>query len=261
MAYPCTSEIDFTSSAVFSTAYQKDQKTRVDVSMKNGNKLVFNLCSDVFEPFATPYSLDKVQLDGDATRRGQAIFLADEEVLKKLQEFDELILDTAVKNQKEWFSDQKRATTPLTREVIAARYRPMVNKFVPANGQDTGSEDKYFLKFKVKVGSAVVPTQLHLINGDDLLEKKGTVEHLCMRGCKLAPILSSFGLWFMGGGSTFGLSLQAEQIAVLPGVAPAPCGAFASKRSFSAVAYSAAESEEPEAKSVKVVLEEEGAAM
>ena len=93
------------------------------------------------------------------------------------------------------------------------------------------------MKFKVKVETAKVLTKLHLYDPSthEVRPNKATVEHLEQRECKLAPRLSAFGLWFMGGGSKFGLALQAEEIIVTPGRVMDPIAAFATNTSYNTV--------------------------
>ena len=85
------------------------------------------------------------------------------------------------------------------------------------------------VKFKVKCDPKKVPTQLHLINADGTVEEGGgTLEHLCVRGASVSPILTAYSLWFMGGGTQFGVILQAEKMLIKPGVPRPPLADFCS---------------------------------
>ena len=122
------------------------------------------------------------------------------------------------------------------------------------------------MKFKVKVANAKVPTKLHHVNADgSVAEHQGKVKELEKRGAKLAPVLSSFGLWFMGGKdpTKFGISYQAEEIVITPGEVK-PLSSFSTKRPFEMASKTdvpTAEDDEEESKRAKVEEEDDGVAM
>ena len=253
MPYSYIGDIDL-NDIKFSKMYTSDGKMRVDISMKNNKKFIFQLCSDAQEPYSTRYALDQVRDDAaDKTRRGQAVLLEEEKTLKAMEQIDELVMKAAIANSADWF----KSKTPLSEETIRDRYQKTV--FRASSDDETGC-----VKFKVKVNGAKVPTRLHRTNGDgNIVEDKGRVKDLERRGGKVAPVLSSFGLWFMGGKdpSKYGISYQAEELIVTPGETK-PLSSFASKRPFSMAASVDADPEEeaPSPKREKIE-EDDGVAM
>lgn len=178
---------------------------RDDTSFKPSNKLVFNLCPDPRKPFACRYKLDTVREDSDGSRRGLMVRLQDERTLAALKQLDDLAVSTALSNCKEWF---KKPT--MSEAEVRLRYKPLV--------LEDGGE--HYLKFKVKCKGYV--TELHLLREDNTVEENGgTLEHISEYGAFVAPILCCFSVWFMGGGTSFGISAQAEKMVVRPG-APRP---------------------------------------
>ena len=254
MPYPYIGDIDL-NDIQFSKMYTSDGKLRVDISMKNNKKFIFQLCSDAQEPYSTRYALDQVRDDAtDKTRRGQAVILEEETTRKAMEQIDELVMKAAIANSADWF----KTKTPLSEDTIRDRYQKTVFH-VPADDPTTSC-----IKFKVKVGGAKVPTRLHRTNGDgNIVEDKGRVKDLERRGGKVAPVLSSFGLWFMGGKdpSKYGISFQAEELIITPGETK-PLSSFASKRPFSMSTSVDADTEEeaPSPKREKVD-DDDGAAM
>ena len=163
------------------------------------------LCRDALLPLPLRYPLDTVRDDGNMYRRGLGISVTEAETAAALHAIDEVIVAKAVEFSREWFNGKS-----LGEEAIRARYKPLVNR--------VKEEDPYeVLKIKVKCPGAEVATVLHtkLPDGSHSM-KKGNIEDLTY-GAYVAPIVSaSYGLWFMAGGSTFGLSMQAEEMIVVP---------------------------------------------
>lgn len=228
MPYPCLSDIAI-ETIKFSKMYIVDGKSRVDISQANGKKLIFALCSDCQDPYSTRYPLDNIREDAtDKTRRGQKILLEEEDTKKALLDLDEAVIRAAVENAADWF----KSKIPVDEEIIRSRYQRIVFEEAPEDAHPC-------MKFKVKTETAKVPTKLHRVLPDGrIVELQGRVSDLEAPGAKLAPILSSFGLWFMGGKdpTKFGVSFQAEEIVVTPGEGRAPLSNFQSKRKIETVA-------------------------
>ncbi len=212
MPYPFIAEIDV-SKVHFSPLLMEGSRQKVEMykdnsSTKTSNKLVFNLCADPREPFACRYKLDTVREDQDGSRRGLIVKLEDPIALAALQALDDHVMAYALKNCKDFFKNQNMTETD-----VRQRYRPLVFK-----AQD---QDEFFCtKFKVKCKDW--PTELHLLHDDKTLEHRGgSLEHISQYGASVAPILTAYGLWFMGGGLSFGVTIQAEKMVVKPG-APRP---------------------------------------
>ena len=216
MPYPCITEMNI-DDINFSKAYIVDGKTRIDISTPYGKKLIFNLCTDFQEPMLSKFPLDALREDArDRNKRGQAITLSDQAVLKQLHALDERLIKCAVKNAKDWF----KSKTELTENTIRDRYEPLVKK------QEDGTS---FMKFKVKMPTAAVPTRMHIMRNGKIGENKGSVADLEVKDVPMAPILSSFGVWLVNG--KFGISMQAEEI-VYKKAEGEPLSNFSSKRPF-----------------------------
>jgi len=165
--------------------------------------LTFNLTSDCKKPFVCRFKLDQVREDQDGSRRGLMVRIEDEESLKGLTALDDAVVAHALKNSKEIFKK-----TNMTEAEVRMRYRPLVMK---AREEDEG----FSIKFKVKCKKN--PTSLHLLDNDGLIAKdQGTLEQLSQHGVSVAPILNCYSLWFMGGGTSFGITVQAEEMVILP---------------------------------------------
>ena len=197
----------------FSKMYTSDGKLRVDITTKNNRKLIFQLCSDAQEPYSTRYALDTVRDDAaDKTRRGQAVVLEEEKTAMAMEKIDELVMKAAIANSEDWF----KSKSPLSEQTIRDRYQKTVFR--------TPDDSKCCIKFKVKVEGAKVPTRLHRTNGDgNIVEDKGRVKDLERRGAKVAPVLSTFGLWFMGGKDPANTASRFRQRAI---VTPAETNLF-----------------------------------
>ena len=189
------------------------------------------------EPFKTRYRLDSVRDDQDGSRRGLSVCIENKEALAKLKLLDTMAIATAVANSKEWFKKS------LSEVEITARYKPIVHK---AQEED----ETECCKFKVKCGSSKFPTRLHLMLSDGKIIENGASLDDINKGSLVAPILSIFSVWFMGGGSSFGISMQAEEMIIQPGSVTPPLSSFTSKRSIECVTL--AEMEEGDKEDMKV---------
>lgn len=214
MPYPHICDVDM-ASVKFGPFTNTDGKQRVEL-LKDNKKLVFNLCSEATEPFNCKFRLDSVRDDQDGSRRGLVVAISDQAVLDSLTALDDLVKYEAMQNSKEWF---KKAN--MTKEEVDMRYQPLVFKAMP-------DDDFMSIKFKVKCKN--YPTKLHLLRDDLAIKEDGAnLAHISEDGAMVAPILSAFGLWFMGG-SRFGITIQAEEMVVKPGVGRARLSNFISKR-------------------------------
>ena len=189
----------------FMPPMSSNQKQSVDVfwdgtSMARNNRIKFQL-TDTTEPVTAMYSLDSVREDGNALRRSQTVVVPDgSKLMDKLKELDETIVSTAVQNALLWFKK------PQTEDQIRARYTPVLNE----------KGGKAVFSFKVKCPGHMVPTKLHLFEDVHDLHKVeadgGRIEDL-QRNALLVPVVSTLGIWFMGGGN-FGMSFQAEELII-----------------------------------------------
>ena len=254
MPYPFVGEIDM-SKVHFGPMINDGTKQKVEIhkdgsSTKPKNKLIFNLCTDPREPLECRYKLDTVREDQDGSRRGLVVKIQDPECLKALQALDDAVIAHALKNCKELFKKN------LSEDEIRLRYKPLVFK---AKDED----EEFSVKFKVKCKG--YPTELHLLHDDNTIEEKaGTLEHLSENGAYACPILSAYGLWFMGGNS-FGITIQAEKMVVKPGAPRATLSEFCSKTPLEATQKrardDASDPEDDGVKHQKAVEGEDDAAM
>ena len=222
MVYSFIGDID-TTKVVFLPFQQKDGRSMVEIckdkSSTTKNKLVFNLCPDVDSKFPTRYRLDSVRDDQDGSRRGLTVSIGDTSAVKQLTMLDDHLVATAVANSKEWFKKT------LTEIEVRARYKPIVF---------FAQEDDSVPSCKFKVKCTKYPTKLHLSEGDMIYENGGKLEHL-NKGASVAPILSIYSVWFMGGGSSFGISMQAEEMVISAGDESTPLANFNVKRALQVV--------------------------
>lgn len=217
MVFAHITDIDM-NNLYFAPMESKDGKQRVelykDSAVSKHNKLFFNLCEDPTEPFQCRYRLDSVRDESDGSRRGLAVKLQDPTVRDAIAALDDAVVNKAVEHSKEWFKKE------LTRDQILLRYKPL---FLAKE------EEEYpILKFKVKC--RVVPTKLHFLRSDGFIVPEGaSLDHLITGVAHVAPILSVHSVWFMGGGTSFGLTIQAEEMVVRPATPPQPLANFCSR--------------------------------
>lgn len=219
-------DVDF-SKLCFGNFQNKDGKQSVEVwadasNTTNKNKPKFQLCQFVDEPNEVRFPLDPIRYDatGKATnedRRGIKVKLTPAQEASLLV-LDMKIVAAAVKNSKEWFKKE------LTEEQVMLRYHPVVHKAVE-------TDDFNSMGFKVKTGNSSWPTTLNLMlpNGK-FVENGGKISHIDKGvGIRVAPILSAFSIWFMGGGAQFGISFSCDKMVVSPGTVQTSMSEFTSR--------------------------------
>lgn len=174
-----------------------------DANASKNNRMMFQLCRDVNEPIETKYGLDT----GDnPDRKGLCIKVKDPATVAALEALDQRILAKAKEQSMQWFKKDLNETQ------LEARYKPILSKRKP-------EDDHYEMKVKVKIGNSKVPTAMHLRDPDSGVVRKNAVRvdrHLAHGGAQIVPIVSAYSLWFMGGGSQFGISFQVERMIVTP---------------------------------------------
>lgn len=183
-----------------------------EASMQSKRRPEFQLCAGVKDPIEAPFGMDSFNPDVDRNpdRRAMVLKLDNPATVASLQKLDSRIVQIAVERSKEWFKKQ------MTETEILARYKPLVY-------QREGRDDM-LMRVKVKVLNSQVPTRLHLMEPSGVVRKRGAkAEHLekikdgrAGAVVRVVPIVSAYSLWFMAGGASFGLSLQAEDMIVFP---------------------------------------------
>ena len=167
----------------------------------------FNLVK--FDPkfyMEAPYGLDEVQEGEKGDRRGMVLKVEDEDTVEALRALDRLVLKTAVERSEEWF----KSAAPLSYEVVKDRYKPLLK-------EPTERYNFYSIKVKVKCGGQV-PTKMY---SQERMYTKKTVEGSTddiTRGAHIVPMVSwAYGVYFAG--ASFGLSVQVEQMLIVPAAA------------------------------------------
>jgi hypothetical protein len=251
MPYEFVGDLDV-SKVVFKPLAMDKGIPRVEIAKdaSTKSKFFFNLCKKATEPFELRYRLDSVQEGSDGSRRGLSVKIQDEQVKKVLQELDEAVVAAGVANCKEWFKKSQ-----MSEMEVRARHKPLL-----VFSED--NPDECSLKFKVKC--AQYKTKLHLLQeGNNVVMNGATLDDLNERTTRIAPILSIYSVYFMGGGSQFGISIQAEEMFVLPGAKDGALSNFlgefnvvnppvADPVSSNAVQLEEEESGEPDAKRVRL---------
>lgn len=195
------------------TVTHDPKRSYVDLTYGNStrNDIHLKLCEGRDNRVPLKFRLDKPVEGGNTTRRGLALKVYDGKELEILKALDERIVQEAVKNSKEWFKKT------LSEEQVRARYKPIVSMY-------REEDDHHMLKVKVKVEdetgrSKQIPSVLHLCDEDGEIHKRcGRLDHLStLDSTSVNPVVSTREIWFMGGGSTFGISFQVEKMIIFPG--------------------------------------------
>ena len=152
------------------------------------------------EEVSNKYTLDLSFRDMD-TRPSLKTFF------NNILKLDELIVNEAFKNQKEWL---KKTNQPI--EVIKAFYTSMIKY---AKDKNTGEEtDMYPPTFKLKIpfvnekfGCEFYDKECNPLTDED-------IHFMNSKGAKIITLIRCNGLWFAGG--RFGISWKAIQIQINP---------------------------------------------
>jgi len=181
---------------------QKGQK-QVDLAFDPTSKawsqrVIVQLCKNENEALYAKYGLSKPHNDQDGNRRNLDLTLDDPGVVEKLIEFDNYILDYATENSKTLFKKE------LTRLQVEAKYKSLLKQKEGVNS----------VSVKVKCNPVDKPTPIKVLDSIKSVGSTGDFTSLTP-GCKVVPVVRMLSLWFMT--DTFGLSLQADKLLVIPG--------------------------------------------
>lgn len=183
----------------FSSRGQKQVDLSFDKTSKSwSNKVITQVCKDETSALYSKYGLSKPLNDQDGFKRNLELILEDETVIKKIQEIDEYILNYAIGNSKELFRKE------LTREQVEAKYKSILKE---KNGE------KYII-IKVKCNPNDKPTPIKILDSLNSKISNGCFTDI-IPGTKVVPVVRLLSLWFMT--DTFGLSLQADKLMIIPG--------------------------------------------
>lgn len=124
-----------------------------------------------------------------------------------IQSMDELIINEAFKNHKDWF----KKSFP-SKEVVEALYTPMIKY---AKDKETGEiTDAYPPTFKFKIPYTNNKFQCEFFDYSAASLVPMEVIHMNTKGAKAISIVKCNGIWFAGG--KFGVSWKAIQVQIQP---------------------------------------------
>ena len=166
-----------------STAYQH----RIGIQLARDNK-----------PIISKWRLSEPREGEDGKRRNWELNLEDPALIKVLKDFDEYILDYAVKNSRTLFKKD------LNRDQVEARYKDIVK---PPKENDNCP----YMIVKVTCPPSENPTPIKTIKDDGITLRNGSIEDLT-KEAEVVPIVRTGGLWFMS--DQFGVSFSAYKLIV-----------------------------------------------
>lgn len=169
------------------------QNVYVDAAADSKSNIVFQLPRS-----RVPFGLDKNE-QSQSTRMNMELSIEDAGFVEKILQLDARVLDEAAKNSKAWFGK----AYSLQKLKDLEMYRPSI----------TASE-KYNPLFRCKVATqgGKVP-RIYLLNKEDGKWTPGTLQDIA-KGCYVTPIVECQGIWFVGGGKSFGATFLATHILV-----------------------------------------------
>lgn len=186
----------------FNSKGQKNVDMSYDpTSVSYQHKISIQLAKDS-KPIFAKYRLSEPRDGEDGKRRNWELKLEDPELLKVLKDFDEYILEHAVKNSRTLFKKD------LNRDQVEARYKEIVKP--PKEGEECP-----YMIVKVSCPPSDNPTPIKIIQEEDskLVLKNGSIDDLT-RDAEVVPIVRTSGLWFMS--DSFGVSFSAYKLIVKP---------------------------------------------
>tara|TARA_B110000261_G_C13002229_1_gene324744 strand:+ start:184 stop:900 length:717 start_codon:yes stop_codon:yes gene_type:complete len=126
---------------------------------------------------------------------------------KVIESFDQLIIEQAFKNHKDWF----KKSFP-SKEVVEALYTPMIKY---AKDKETGEiTDAYPPTFKFKIPYSNEKLQVEFFDYQAAPMDGLELVKMNTKGAKAISIIKCNGLWFAGG--KFGVSWKAIQVQISP---------------------------------------------
>ena len=146
--------------------------------------------------------VDKMN-EGQPLRRAFGVHQFQEKTLEKMKEFDAFIKKSALKNSKLWFKKE------ISEQEIEFRHKCIVEE------KTVGGVKSYVLKAKMKLPGHQVQTRLHFLTPDMKVAKNMGTADMVKPPAKVVMQVSMYAMWFMAGGG-FGISLQAEEMTVMP---------------------------------------------
>lgn len=185
-----------------------------------GRKPRFSLCKDDSDMLVTPFALDIPQEAGKDARRTQTALAHSTDLQDAMRAIDEAVVKMAMSESKNWFK------AVLSEEVIRSRYKSCM--------QTKDGQDSPLIRFKVKCPPSKYPTDIYCqLSGETqdgkMQYRRSDHNALCKKGASVYPTVSMVEVWFMSGGSSFGISMQAEELLMVEGESHNPLKRFKTK--------------------------------
>ena len=200
----------------FGTKGQKMVDLAFDPNSKAwSQRIIVQLCKDETEALFARYGLSKPRDEQDSNKRNIELKLENNDVIQKLKAIDDRVVNYAVKESKSLFRKD------LSEEQVRAKYKGLLKC------KEDGSY--HFVNIKVKCNADEKPTPIKVLKEGGNTLSTGDFTDLTA-GCKVVPVARILTVWFMS--DTFGLSLQADKLMVIPGVQKSFLDDFVLTRSF-----------------------------
>ena len=116
-----------------------------------------------------------------------------------LENMDSLILESGIKNSKEWLNKQS------VKDLIESCYKPLLRKSVDKKTNEPNGLFPTSMRVKINTSTKIYNFQ------DELIENK-KLDDLFVKGCKVQTILGTYGVWNMN--NKFGCSWYIEKIRI-----------------------------------------------
>jgi len=181
----------------FNNKGQKNVDLSFDkTSTSYSNRISFQIGTET-KPIISKWGLSIPREGEDGKRRSWELNLDDEETLKVLESLDQLILETAESNSREWFKKT------LNKDQIEARYKRIVK-----DPKNEGDKKTCFVKLNCPPSDR--PTPIMKIVGEKKLAK-GCIEDLTANA-EIITIVRIPSVWFMS--DSFGATISVEKLIV-----------------------------------------------
>jgi len=181
----------------FNNKGQKNVDLSFDKSSTSySNRITFQIGKET-KPFVSKWALSVPREGEDGKRRSWEMNLDDEEAVKVLEDLDNLIIENAILNSREWFKKT------LNKDQIEARYKRLVK-----DPKNEGDKKTCFVKLNCPPSDR--PTPIMKIVGEKKLSK-GCIEDLTANA-EVIAIVRIPSIWFMS--DSFGATISVEKLIV-----------------------------------------------
>ena len=170
------------------------------------------------EPLYSLWKLSEPRNGEDGKRRNFELKLENEEILQKLKEFDQYVIDYACEHAREWFKKD------LKREQIEAKYNYIVKE-----PNDDKNRHCHTMIIKINCPPTDNVTPIKKILDDNLTLEDGSIDDLT-QNAEVIPVIRTSGVWFMS--DQFGISFSAHKLIVKPSIPKAFVDDFILEKSY-----------------------------